>query len=184
MRTLLFALLVFCNFSVNAQEKKGHVSYNKLVEVSGTDYVIASFDNYHKKGIVGRHILFINTRTGFSRQVDLGERQYLQSIEQIKIDSIGVNRIVVVVGIYRSENEKDLVIDSWRRILVFSPDGSETLGSEGTIHFANHWLTNNQTGSLVITGYTDSDGDGRHDQTDKNEILVYDLKNMKIISKI
>jgi hypothetical protein len=184
MRTLFLALSFFLSGSVSAQEKKEYTSYNKLIEVQGTDFAIATFEDHSKKGISGRHILFINTLTGTSRQVDLGNDQYLYNIEQIKLDSLGINRIIAIVGMYHPKEMKGLVLSSWRKVVVFSPDGEQMLDGDGNVHFASSWLTNQRTGSLVVAGYTDSDGNGKHDVTDKNAILIYDLKNMKVINKI
>ena len=184
MRTLLLLVSLSCVVLANAQEKREHISYNKLIEVDGTDYVIATFQNQSKKGVLGRHILFVNTKSGASRQFDLEDNQYLQDIEHIRLDSVGVNKIVAVIGISRTENLKGTMFSPWRKIVVFSPDGGDALGLEGRTHFASSWLTNSKTGSLVVTGFIDSNENHTPDYDDKNEVRIYDLKNMKIIAKI
>lgn len=184
MRTLLFVVLSFLHFSLGAQEKYEYTSYNKLIDVTGTDYTIATFEDHSKRGISGRHILFINTRTGSFKQVSLDEDEYLYKIEQIRLDSLGINRIIAVIGMGHPENMKGLMLGSWHRVVVFSTDGNEMLGAEGPIHFASTWQVKERIGSLVIAGHTDSDGNGKHDRTDKNQVLVYDLKNMKVIGTI
>lgn len=184
MRTLLFMALIFLQHPTYAQEKYEYTSYNKLIDVSGTDYTIATFDDHSKKGIAGRHVLFINTRTGTFKQISLNEDEYLYNIEQIKLDSLGINRIIAVVGMRHPENMKGLMLGSWQKVVVFSIDGNETLGVNGAVHFASSWQTNGRTGSLVIAGHVDSDENGKFDRTDKNQILIYDLKNMKVVGRI
>ncbi|MBW7913341.1 MAG: hypothetical protein H3C54_06505, partial [Taibaiella sp.] len=125
MKTLFFTVSLFISGFITAQEKKEYTSYNKLIEVQGTDFAIATFEDHSKKGVSGRHILFINTRTGTSRQIDLGEDQYLYNIEQIKLDSLGINRIIAVVGMFHPKEMKGLVLSNWRKVVVFSIDGEQ-----------------------------------------------------------
>ncbi|MBB6239818.1 hypothetical protein HDC90_004480 [Pedobacter sp. AK013] len=43
---------------------------------------------------------------------------------------------------------------------------------------------NKQTGTIVVTGHTDTNNNNKYDKTDKSEILIYDLKTLKQINKI
>ena len=43
---------------------------------------------------------------------------------------------------------------------------------------------NTLTGTIVITGHYDTNHNGEHDKTDKNEIGIYDLKTLELLSKI
>ncbi|MCH5716814.1 hypothetical protein [Niabella hibiscisoli] len=46
------------------------------------------------------------------------------------------------------------------------------------------WVVNKKAGTIVIAGHYDTNGNGKYDKTDKNEIGIYDLKTLKLIGKI
>jgi len=50
--------------------------------------------------------------------------------------------------------------------------------------FSSNWTINNQTGSIVITGHYDTNGNGKYDKSDKNEILIFDLKSLVLKNKL
>jgi hypothetical protein len=43
---------------------------------------------------------------------------------------------------------------------------------------------NKKTGTIVVTGHYDTNNNNKYDKTDKNEISIYDLKTLKLVSKI
>lgn len=43
---------------------------------------------------------------------------------------------------------------------------------------------NTQTGKLVVAGYYDTNNNNKYDKTDKDEILIYNLKTLKLASRI
>lgn len=47
-------------------------------------------------------------------------------------------------------------------------------------YFVRTWTVNTQIGKLVVTGYYDTNNNNKYDKTDKNEILICDLKNLKL----
>ncbi len=50
--------------------------------------------------------------------------------------------------------------------------------------FVRTWIVNKNTGTIIIAGHYDTNNNGKLDKLDKNEIGIYDLKTLKIISKI
>lgn len=50
--------------------------------------------------------------------------------------------------------------------------------------FVRTWMVNKKTGTIVITGHYDTNNNGKYDKTDKNEIGIYDLRTLMLISKI
>lgn len=65
----------------------------------------------------------------------------------------------------------------------------DTLGKEMTQltedkFFVRTGTVNTQTGKLVIAGYYDTNNNNKYDKTDKDEILIYDLKTLKLASRI
>jgi hypothetical protein len=51
-------------------------------------------------------------------------------------------------------------------------------------YFTKTWAVNNQTGTITITGHYNSNNNGRYDKTDKNKIIIFELKAMKVEMKI
>jgi hypothetical protein len=92
MRKLLLIGLTFLTLQVLGQDKYNFIHFNKLTEVEGTEYVIARIENWGKmEGLKSRYLLFINTETGQSNQVDFRKESYFEKIEQVKIDSFRTN---------------------------------------------------------------------------------------------
>lgn len=61
----------------------------------------------------------------------------------------------------------------------------DTLGKEMTqLTEDKFFVVNTQTGKLVVAGYYDTNNNNKHDKADKNEILIYDLKTLKLVSRI
>ncbi|MCS3026323.1 hypothetical protein NXW75_26720 [Bacteroides xylanisolvens] len=65
----------------------------------------------------------------------------------------------------------------------------DTLGKEMTQLTEDKFLSvlgtvNTQTGKLVVAGYYDTNNNNKYDKTDKDEILIYDLKTLKLASRI
>lgn len=88
--TIIFATLTLTSFG---QDKYNYVHFNKLTEVVGTEYVIASIENRGKMfDTKSRYLLFINTKTGQTKQIDFPNDGYMEKIEQVKIDSLGINK--------------------------------------------------------------------------------------------
>ena len=83
-RLVLLALTVFTLTSYG-QDKYNYVHFNKLTEVDGTNYVIATIENWGKmSSLKNRYLLFIDTRTGQTNQVDFPNEGYFEKIEQSK----------------------------------------------------------------------------------------------------
>jgi len=50
--------------------------------------------------------------------------------------------------------------------------------------FVRTWIVNRQTGTVTVTGHYDTNDNGKYDKTDKNQILIYDLKSYKLVARI
>jgi hypothetical protein len=70
------------------------------------------------------------------------------------------------------------------QIIALSTDGKEKTQLTEDRFFVRTWTINKKTGSIVISGYYDTNSNGKYDKTDKNMILIYDLKTLKLITKI
>ena len=70
------------------------------------------------------------------------------------------------------------------QLIILSTDGHERTQLTDSNLFVRTWAINRSTGTVVVTGHVDSNRNGKYDKTDKNEILIYDLKTLKLIRKI
>lgn len=185
MKILSIFLLTIFALSALGQDKYNYVHFNKLTEVVGTDYVIASIENWGKMfDTKSRYLLFINTKTGQTCQVDFPNDGYIEKVEQIKIDSLGINLMIVAAQTVNLDNKNGIGWADPQQIIVLSTDGKERTQLTDNKFFCRNWIVNQHTGNIVITGHYDTNNNNKYDKTDKNEIQVYDLKTLKQISKI
>ena len=185
MRNLFLILLVALSQTSYGQDKYNYVHFNKLTDVAGTEYVIASIENWGK--MMGRkswYLLFINTRTGQTNQADFPKDGFIENVEQIKIDSLGINKIIVAAQTVDLDGQKGIGWEDPKQVIVLSTDGSEKIQLTDSSFFARTWTVNRQTGTIVITGHYDTNDNKKYDKTDKSEILVYDLRTLKMINRI
>ena len=180
--TLIFATLTLNSFG---QDKYNYVHFNKLKEVEGTVYVIASMENwgklYEQKG---SYLLFINTKTGETNQVDFPDDADIMTIEQVKLDSLAINWILVSGRAVDLNKKSGIDWNDPTQIFLFSTDGKTKIQLTDNKFFARTWSVNKQTGTIVITGHYDTNNNDKYDKTDKNEILVFDLKTQRLIHKL
>lgn len=185
MKKILLIVLTTLALTSYGQDKYNYVHFNKLTEVVGTEFVIASIENWGKsfetKSI---YLLFINTQNGETKQVDFPNEAGIRELEQIKIDSLGLNLIVVTARTVDLDGKNGIDWNDPTQIIILSPDGKEKTQLTDSKFFVRTWKVNNLTGTIVVTGHYDSNNNNKYDKTDKNEIHVYDLKTLKLISKI
>lgn len=180
--TIIFATLTLTSFG---QDKYNYVHFNKLTEVVGTEYVIASIENWGKSfGTNSRYLLFINTKTGQTKQVDFPNDGYIEKVEQVKIDSLGINKIIVSAQTVDLNGKSGIDWEDPKQIIILAIDGQEKTQLTDNKFFSRTWMVNKQTGTIVVTGHYDTNNNNKYDKTDKNEIHIYDLRTLKLISKI
>lgn len=185
MRKILFILLTAFTLTSYAQDKYNYVHFNKLTEVVGTEFVIASIENWGKSfETKSRYLLFINTKTGETKQVDFPNDAGIRELEQIKIDSLELNLIVVSARTVDLDGKSGIDWNDPTQIIILSPDGKEKTQLTDSKFFVRTWKVNNLTGTIVVTGHFDTNNNNKYDKTDKNEIHIYDLKTLKLVTKI
>lgn len=183
MKKCLFVLLYILSLGANAQDKNNYVAYNKLTNVEGTSFVLASMENRSKMRTENKFLLFINTANGESVQMDFPKDAFIEKIEQVKIDSLNINRLIISANTLNLDGNKGIDWNDPKQIFVCSTNGKEKIQVTEDRFFASFWIVNRPTGVIVITGYNDSNNNGKYDKTDKNEIVVYDLKTMSQLKK-
>jgi len=185
MKQIIAIALTIFVLTTYGQDKYSYVHFNKMTEVVGTEYVIASIEDRGKMfETKSRYLLFINTKTGETKQIDFPDGAYIRQIEQIKIDSLGINLIVVSARTVDLDGKNGIDWNDPTQIIILSPDGKEKTQLTESKFFVRTWVVNKQTGTIVVTGHYDTNNNGKYDKTDKNEIHIYDLKTLKLISKI
>jgi hypothetical protein len=185
MRKILFIVLTTLTLITYGQDKYNYVHFNKLTEVVGTEYVIASIENRGKMlETKSRYLLFINTKTGETDQVDFPNDAGIEKVEQIKIDSLDLNVIVVSAKTVDLDGKNGIDWSDPTQIIVLTTNGKTKTQLTDNKFFARTWNINRLTGTIVVTGHYDINNNNKYDKTDKNEIHIYDLKTLKLISKI
>ena len=185
MKKILTIALTILTLTSFGQDKYNYVHFNKLTEVVGTEYVIASIENWGKiLETKSRYLLFINTKTGETNQVDFPNDAGIEKLEQIKLDSLNINLIVVSARTVDLDGKSGIDWNDPTQIIIISPDGKEKNQLTENNFFVRTWIINKLTGIIVITGHYDTNNNKKYDKTDKNEIHIYDLKTLKQKSKI
>jgi hypothetical protein len=185
MKKLFIIVTTTLTLTVFGQDKYNYVQYNKLTEVKGTEFVIASIESYGKGFFaIGEHLLFINAKNGQTKKTDFPNDAQVYKVEQIKIDSLLINCVLVAAKTFDLNGDKKIGWKDPEQIFLYSPDGQKLAQLTDNNFFSRTWIVNNSTGSVIITGYYDSNNNGEYDKTDKNEILIFDIKTYKLISKI
>ncbi|QNR83132.1 hypothetical protein H9N25_14250 [Pedobacter riviphilus] len=185
MKQIFITILSIFTLTAYGQDKNNYTHFNKLTEVEGTDYVIASVENWGKiPDAKNKYLLFINTKNGQTKQVDFPNDGYFEKLEQVKIDHLGINQIIISAQTIDLDEKKGIDWNDPKQIIILSPDGQKRTQLTDNKFFVNTWVVNKQTGTIIVTGHTDTNNNNKYDKTDKSEILIYDLKTLKQISKI
>lgn len=175
---MTFALTSF------GQDKYNYVYFNKLTEVLGTEYVIASIEDKGKLfETKSRYLLFINTNTGGKNKVDFPNDASIGKLEQVKLDSLDLNIIVVEARTIDLDSKNGIDWNDPTQIIILSADGIHKHQLTESKFFVRTWVVNKLTGKIVVTGHFDTNNNNKYDKTDKNEIHIYDLKTLKLISR-
>ncbi|MCW3466259.1 hypothetical protein [Chitinophaga nivalis] len=181
MKHILLLYLTLLTISVSAQKSNHLIAYNQLKEIEGTPYVLATFEDWSKKAVANHHLLFINTTNHEKIQVEFSKDTHFEKIEHIRLDSLHINRILVTIRTDHQENDKKLfdLRDRPRKMVLLSPDGREKIALSAGSFFVRTWVLNRYVGTLTITGYYDVNANGKYDEDDKHDILLFDLKTLK-----
>jgi hypothetical protein len=182
-----YTILLLCSIvtvAASAQDKIS-VDYNRLTELKGTTYVVATVETVGKLFTgASSDLMFINTLNGETKKIDFPEDAYIEKLEQIRIDSLGINCVMVNARTVNLNNNKGI---DWRdpfQIIIFSTDGKQKVQLTEDKFFTSYWTINYLTGAIVISGHYDTNNNGKYDRSDKNEMVVFDLKTLKLIAKI
>ncbi len=184
IRISTLAVMILLSFNLQAQNKYSYVNFNSITEVKGTDYFLASIENHGKTEVQEQFLLFVNSRSGESNEVRFPPKSLVREVVQIKIDTLGINQFIVVGSTVDLDKKNSIDYNDPRQVFVVSADGKVRTQLTEDNFFTQLWKVHSRTGSLMITGYFDSNNNGKYDKEDKNQILVFDLKTLSVIQKI
>jgi hypothetical protein len=185
MKKILFLAFTILSLNSFGQDKNNYVHFNRITEVVGTEYVIASIENMGKMfATKNRYLLFINTNTGDTNQVNFSSDAGIYNIEQIKIDRLNINLILISGKTIDLDGKNGIDGNDPRQIIILSTDGKIKTQLTDSKFFVRNWIVNNNSGKIVVTGHYDTNNNNKYDKTDKNEIQIFDLKTLKLINKI
>ena len=185
MKNIVILLLTVYGGLTFGQDKFNYVHFNKLTEITETEYVIASIENVGKLFETNeRYLLYINTKTGQTKKVDFPKDAYIEDFQQIRIDSLGINEIIVSARTIDLDGKKGIDWEDPKQIIVLSKDGQEKNQLTDNNFFVRTWIVNRNSGTIVITGHFDTNNNYKYDKTDKSEIQIFNLKTLKLIHKI
>lgn len=184
-KTLIVLTILTLTLTSYGQDKYNYVHFNKLTEVVGTEFVIASIENWGKMlETKSRYLLFINTTNGETNQVDFPNDGGIGKVEQIKIDSLDINLIIVSARTVDLDEKNGIDWNDPTQIIILSIDGKTKTQLTDNKFFVRTWTVNKLTGTILVTGHYDTNNNNKYDKTDKNEIHVYNLKTLKLMKKI
>lgn len=141
--TLSLTLLVLVSYG---QDKSGYIAYNRLTDLAGTDYVLATVESWGKMSVARSNLLFINTQNGEHKQIDFPKDATIEKIEQVKIDTLQINRVVVVASTVNLDGNKSIDWNDPKQIIVFSTDGKAQEQITPDNFFVRTWTIKRQTG--------------------------------------
>jgi len=175
MKKLLLLVLISLCVSVHGQEKKVQSQFNRLQTIKDSEFVIASMVNYGKLLKTNDSLMIINSKTGQTTPVLFPQRISVSKIKQVRIKSMGINYLMVTA----QTMEKDKSIFNYQaKLFLISIDGQTVRQITDDNFFTSDWVVNKQVGSIVITGQVDVNNNGKLDSSDKNKILIFDLKTL------
>lgn len=185
MKYNLLILLTICSINLFGQKKYPTTSFNNFVEVEGTSYVIAEIDNRSKtERKTQSYLLFLNTEDGTTNQVVIENHGFYTDVKQVKIDELDINSIIVSAKTFDFDGKKGIDWSDPIQLFVISVDGKNKNLLTPKDFSVRKWAINKHSGTVVVTGFYDLNRNGKIDDSEVNEIQIYDLKTLKLQHKI
>lgn len=184
MKRLIIILVFFVSLIANAQTSSELISFEKLINLKGTPYLLGFVVSTNSLGDINTmSLMSINSHTGITETVDLPTGTMLIDFQQIKMDSIGVNCVAILARIFDADKNDRINTRDPVSLFIVSPDGKQKADLTPSNYYVRLWEVNEASGNLVVTGFYDTNKNGRYDPTEKNEIQIFDMKTLKLIHK-
>ncbi|WP_420187169.1 hypothetical protein M1B74_12795 [Bacteroides pyogenes] len=185
MKLLPVVLFFSLSSLMYGQNKYSHIHFDKLTEIQGTEYVVARVEEQGKlPKVTEKSLLFINTKNGDSHHVIFDKKAYIGEAIQAKIDSLGINLILIPTKTVDLDGKKGIGWNDPMQIITLSTDGKKKKQLTDDNFFVRNWTVNKETGRAVIVGYKDTNNNKKYDKTDQSEIQIYDLHTLELVHNL
>ena len=180
----LLLLLSLASVKVTGQDKWNYSTHNNFIELKDTEYIVAFIEHNSKLSVKNKELLFINVLTGETSNVVFPKGTYIKNMEHIKIDSLGINKVILTGRLVNLDDSKKIGWNDPKQIIISSVDGKTQTQITDDNFFVGYYVVNKKFGVIAISGYQDNNNNCKYDKGDKPEILLYSLKEMKLIKRI
>jgi hypothetical protein len=145
---LLFALAGTALAQVPPDARSAY--YDTVIEVTGTDYMLIKIDSPSKKYGSNERLLFINTKTGESHWGNFPDHFFSMQVETVSTGRL--QAIVICARIFG-------LTCNHPKLFVLSSDGRRRTEITDDAFTVEGWKVNHRSGSVVVTGFYDDNGD-------------------------
>lgn len=184
MKRLLIILLVLTSFWAQAQNSSGLSTFEKLIDLKGTQYLLGYVVNTTTLGDINTmNLVYINTETGDSDWIDLPIGTIVIDFKQIKLDQFEINQVAILARIYDADNNGRINMKDPISLFMVSTDGKKETYLTKKNFFVRLWQVDEETGKLVVTGFYDKNKNGRFDNGELNEVQIFDLNTLELLYK-
>jgi hypothetical protein len=205
MNKLLIVLLCsVLSFQSWSQGRSGRSDSKKIISLDGSEYVVFKADKAVKSGEKGAEsktaaVNFVNCSTGSVNLVTLQKTSRVNSIEQIVVPSLQLNK-VLIIGQAQVEEVKgaEALPKSGSKASRPEPRSNRTRRGESTTIFISDangselkqiapegfslsgWSVNEKTGMLLVKGSVSETEVKDKPRNKEQQILIIDLKTGKL----
>ena len=181
---LLAILSLFSGQKAVAQWKSSG-EFNKLLHIEGTDIVVATYDEIKKFSWASTNVLFINTSTGESRELELSKTADIRKVNTSNKGKINGGPMVVIEAQTLDLNGNGKV-DFFEPLSLFVCDakGENLKRLTPDNFFVKTWEVVPENNRMVISGKVDSNQNGKKDEADEASILIVDLNTMEVVKEL
>lgn len=145
---IIFFSIFLIPYLALGQITKEFISFGKLTEIEGTEYVLLASRENKKIAADINSITFINTVTEEHTILNFPSGVFITSLKQIKIDDLGIHKLLIVI---RDQNErKSFFKFDPCRLLISSVDGKIIQEITEPGFHVDDWVMNNTTGILTV----------------------------------
>jgi hypothetical protein len=171
MKTILAIMLLFtvnC-FSQNDELK---TVYSNTIEIKGTPFIVTNKTSLNKGFLGQRTLAFIDTSSGYVREVELANGVIIQDIKNFQTPELGINKVFVTTLSKTAEKSY-----AYNRFFIVSPDGLEKSEIQIDKELISQYVYNSKTGRLTFFLNRNSSKIPNSEQ-----IVIVDLKTSLIIN--
>lgn len=185
IKNIFTATILVASSFAHSQTKDRYTQYQQSIEIKGTPYVVVSAEDKGKYfEVFNRYLLFVDTEKQQKSTVEFPVSGAIEQIEQVKVDELQINLVLALVQNRDVIGNVGVDFNTPKQLYILSVDGSKVHSLTDKNFFVKSWSVNHQTGTLLVTGYSDDNLNKKYDREDKNELLIYSLTDLKLLSRL